>query len=121
MDSKKSKIQSTMVRDIVIDKDNHICVSRSVRGDEPVCCDIRLFKLIPINGIYDGTIKATSRGIHFTLDRLPDVLCALTDLYQDEYGVAFDKNEAENIIAARNYYEMEDNNGSTNNDESNPE
>ena len=105
MNNERAKIKSTMIRDICIDKNRHICVSKSTRGDEPACCDIRLFKLIPINGVYDGNIKATPSGVHFTLDRLPDVLCALVDLYRDEYGIEFDKNEAENIIAARNYYE----------------
>lgn len=105
MSNKNEKIESTMVRDIVIDDKNHIGISRSTRGDAPVCCDIRLFKLIPINGVYDEKFKATPKGIHFTLDRLPDVICGLIDLYEDEYGCAFDKAEAESIIAARNYYE----------------
>lgn len=105
--NKNEKIESTMVRDIVVDNKNHICISRSTRGDAPVCCDIRLFKLFPINGVYDETFKATPKGIHFTLDRLPDVICSLIDLYEDEYGTAFDKSEAESIVAARNYFEKE--------------
>ena len=103
----KEKIQSSIVRDITITNKEHIHVSRSVRENETPCCDIRLFKLIPIEGQYDGKLKATPKGLHFTMDRLPDVICALIDLYEDEYGIPFDKSEAENMVAARTAFELE--------------
>lgn len=102
----KSKIESTIIRDITITEKSHIHVSRSVRDGATPCCDIRLFNLIPINGNYDGTLKATPKGLHFTIDRLPDVICALIDFYEDEYGIEFDKFEAENMIAARTSFEL---------------
>lgn len=103
----KEKIRSSIIRDIEITNKESIRVSRSTRENESPCCDIRLFKLIPIEGQYDGKLKATPKGLHFTMDRLPDVICALIDLYEQEYGIPFNKFEAENMVAARTAFELE--------------
>jgi hypothetical protein len=88
-----NKIISTPIKVIKIDDKNSIRICKTFReNDSDVKGDIRLFKLFPIDGVYDEVEKATPKGVTFDLKLLPDIINGLNDLYKDTYGKDFDPN-----------------------------
>lgn len=85
-----------MVREISIDDKSSVRVSKTMReGENVLCVDLRKFHLYPIDGHYDDVMKATPNGVTVTLDKLPAMMCALWDIYLEEFGRPFDRVEAD--------------------------
>lgn len=77
---------------IDIDDKSTVNISKTIRDGENVACvDIRRFDLYAINNNYDGKKKATPHGVFLTLDHLPELIEALHDLYEEEFGKEYDK------------------------------
>lgn len=55
--------------------------------------DIRRFKLIPINGIYDGQKKALANGLTISTDQLDIFMDMMLEGYKAITGKEFSKNE----------------------------
>lgn len=93
-ENKRGKIQSEAVKKVEIDESNELRISKSMKeGENVLCVDVRMFKLYPIQGHYDNKFKATGKGVHFSLDKLPDIINGLIDIYEDEYGHKFNRRE----------------------------
>lgn len=90
----KKIIRSELVLDTKLDDKNSVRVSKTQReGEGAMCIDIRRFRMYPINGHYDGNMKATPKGVAIPLEKLPQIICALYDIYEEEFGKPFDRNE----------------------------
>jgi hypothetical protein len=98
-DIKNTKIrtESIPISTVIVDDKNAIKISKSREIGYPYYneCDVREFKMYPINGVYDGILKATPKGFHFDAKLLPKVIEGMLEMYKDIYGVDYQYNTKE--------------------------